>query len=535
MCGVKQHVVLDVGLDTFNVYKPSTHKFSWRLSAWRKRRQRRFLPLALFRGSTGQSRVDRRVEQRRGRALRLGLRRIRLRLGLCGGGRTGGGDRGEIWGGGGGRGGGWGGGGEPAPPAWEFLKILSPPSFFMATFSRRTALLQTLLAFSVSFSGYNFLREVESLGINYGQVGNNLPPPGNVLELLQSLNLTKARIYDTNPQVLTAFADSNIDIIVTVENEILADLMNPEAALEWVSTHISPYFPATKISGISVGNEVFTGDDTALMANLVPAMESIHAALLQLGLDQFIHVSTASSLAVLGESYPPSAGCFLPELAGIMPQFLQFLESTKSPFWINAYPYFAYKDDPASVSLDYVLFNPNSGMVDPYTKLQYDNMLYAQVDAVVFAVTRMGFGDVEVRVSETGWPSKGDSNEVGATTENAAVYNRNLLRRQLAEEGTPVRANVRLEVYLFALFNEDLKPGPTSERNYGLFQPDESMAYNVSLTALSWSSSTSSASISLTSSATQVITAQTSTFSISKFRGIVRYSLRVRPRGIPLP
>lgn len=354
---------------------------------------------------------------------------------------------------------------------------------------------------------------ISSFGINYGQVANNLPPPDKVLDLLSALKLTKARIYDTNPQVLTAFANSNIELIVTVENEMLAQLMSPQLALQWVTTHIKPYFPATKITGIAVGNEVFTDDETTtLIANLVPAMVSIHGALVQLGLDAYIKVSTASSLAVLQESYPPSAGSFKTEVSGVMYQLLQFLSSTKAPFWINAYPYFAYKDDPQRISLDYVLFNPNSGMVDPYTKLHYDNMLYAQVDAVVFAIAKMGFNGVEVKVSETGWPSKGDENEVGATVANAAVYNRNLLRRQLGGEGTPLRPRMRLEVYLFALFNEDLKPGPTSERNYGLFQPDGTMAYNVGLSALSTtsasssssSSSTSSASISFTSSATKV-------------------------------
>lgn len=149
-------------------------------------------------------------------------------------------------------------------------------------------------------------------------------------------------------------------------------------------------------------------------------------------------------------------------------------------------------------------------MVDPNTRLRYDNMLYAQVDAVVFAMAKLGFSDIEVRVSETGWPSKGDANEVGATVQNAAVYNRNLVWRQMRNEGTPLRPRSGLEVYLFALFNEDLKPGPTSERNYGLFQPDGKMAYNVGLssamstTSTPSSSSTSSATISLTSPATKV-------------------------------
>ncbi|KAL6197397.1 hypothetical protein ACLB2K_033006 [Fragaria x ananassa] len=368
--------------------------------------------------------------------------------------------------------------------------------------ARINAFLLCLLCFSA-------LQGVTSLGINYGQLGNNLLEPQKVLDLLSSLKVTKARIYDTNPQVLTAFANSGVELMVTIENAMLGQLMNPQAALQWVNAHIKPYVPATKITSIAVGNEVFTDDDTTvLLANLVPAMVSIQTALTQLGFDSYIKVSTPCSLAVLEESYPPSAGSFKTEVAGVMSQLLQFLQTTKAPFWINAYPYFAYKDNPNKISLDYVLFNPNSGMIDPYTKLHYDNMLYAQVDAAIFAMARLGFNGIEVKVSETGWPSKGDANEIGATLQNAAIYNRNLLRRQMANEGTPLRPRMRLEVYVFALFNEDMKPGPTSERNYGLFQPDGTMAYNVGLFALSTTSTTSStstASISdLSSSATKV-------------------------------
>ncbi|KAL2467394.1 Glycosyl hydrolase superfamily protein [Abeliophyllum distichum] len=382
----------------------------------------------------------------------------------------------------------------------------------MEAFLHRIALLHIFLGFLLTLSGFGSVREVESLGINYGQVGNNLPAPDKVLELLHSLRITKARIYDTNPQVLTAFANSNVELMVTVENQVLSTLMDQQQALQWVGTHIRPYFPATRITGIAVGNELFTGDDLTLINNVVPAMVSIHAALVKLGLDQYIHVTTPNSLAVLAESYPPSAGTFQSELTGIMSQILKFLADTKAPFLINAYPYFAYKDDSNRIPIDYVLFNRNPGMIDPYTKLHYDNMLYAQVDAVIFAMARLGFQGIEVKVSETGWPSRGDPNEIGATVQNAGIYNRNLMRRQLKNEGTPLRPNIRLETYIFALFNEDMKPGPTSERNYGIFQPDGTMVYNVGLSALSTTSSTStstststsSASISFTSNANQV-------------------------------
>lgn len=342
---------------------------------------------------------------------------------------------------------------------------------------------------------------MESFGINYGQVANNLPPPDKVLELLSTLNLTKTRIYDTNPQILSTFSKSNIEIIVTVENEILNQLDDPQQAVQWVTSHIIPYLPNTKITGIQVGNEVFTDDDTTLLQHLVPAVINIYNALAQLGYSN-IWVSTPSSLAVLEQSYPPSAGSFKSEISSMMYQFLNFLSTTKAPFWINAYPYFAYKDDPNGISLDYVLFNPNAGMVDPNTNLHYDNMLYAMADAVAFSIAKMGFKGIEVRVSETGWPSRGDSNEVGASPQNAATYNRNLLRRQMVNQGTPLNPRTRLEVYLFALFNEDLKPGPTSERNYGLFKPDESMTYNVGISIATPSSA--STSFSLASSGSKI-------------------------------
>ena len=158
------------------------------------------------------------------------------------------------------------------------------------------------------------------------------------------------------------------------------------------------------------------------------------------------------------------------------------------------------------MSLDYALSNPyHVGAIDPYTRLQYTSMLYAQVDAVAYATSQLGYNNIPVYVSETGWPSKGDTDEVGATVENARAYSRNLMLRQAAGEGTPLRPRQRLEVYLFALFNENMKPGPTSERNYGLYQPDgRTMVYNVGL----MQQSTSAASLSLAASpATKTVSA----------------------------
>lgn len=319
------------------------------------------------------------------------------------------------------------------------------------------------------------------VGINYGQIANNLPSPSRVAVLLKSLNISRVKLYDADPNVLRAFSNSDVEFIIGLPNDNLAAMTDPTKAQAWIQQNVQPFLPQTKITCITVGNEILSGTDKQLMSNLLPAMQSVHSALVSLELDDQVGVVTAHSLAILAESFPPSSGSFRQDLGGYLQPLLNFHSQINSPFLINAYPYFAYKDNPDEVSLDYVLFRPNQGTTDPVTNLKYDNMLYAQIDAVYSAIKAMGHTDIVVRISETGWPSKGDSNEAGATRDNAGIYNSNLLQRIAENQGTPARPSLPIDIYVFALFNEDLKPGPTSERNYGLYYPDGTPVYDIGL------------------------------------------------------
>lgn len=168
--------------------------------------------------------------------------------------------------------------------------------------------------------------------------------------------------------------------------------------------------------------QVLTGDDMKLMALLVPAMNNLQLALLGMDLHEKVKISTPSSMAVLSTSSPPSSATFKAQILPYVKQLLQFLSHTQSPFMVNAYPYFAYANDPKGVSLDYALFRAKQGVKDPQTGFTYGSLFDAQVDAVYFAIKAAGFnGHLPVFVSETGWPSSGDSNESGATMQNAQV------------------------------------------------------------------------------------------------------------------
>nr|KYP43901.1 Glucan endo-1,3-beta-glucosidase 14 [Cajanus cajan] len=320
-----------------------------------------------------------------------------------------------------------------------------------------------------------------NFGINYGQKANNLPSHSRVASLINSLNVTRIKLYDADPNVLSAFSNSDVEFIIGLEDESLQSMRDPSKAQNWIQNHVQPYISQTKITCITVGNEVFNYNDTQLSANLLPAMQSVYNALVSLGLAQEVTVTTAHSFNILATSFPPSSGAFRQDLIQYIQPLLNFHAQIKSPFLINAYPFFAYKDNPDQISLSYVLFQPNPGSTDPYTNLHYDNMLYAQIDAVYAAIKALGHTDIEVRISETGWPSKGDPDEVGATPENAEIYNSNLLKRIEQKQGTPAKPSVPIDIFVFALFNENMKTGPLSERNYGLYYPDGTPVYNIGL------------------------------------------------------
>lgn len=144
--------------------------------------------------------------------------------------------------------------------------------------------------------------------------------------------------------------------MVGLGNEYLSKMKDTNKAQTWIKTNLQPYLPSTNITSIFVGNEVLTFNDTSLTSNLLPAMQSVHTALINLGLHKQITVTTTHSLAILQTSYPPSSGTFRPDLAPCLASILTFQAKTGSPFLINAYPYFAYKDNPKQVLIEFSLF-----------------------------------------------------------------------------------------------------------------------------------------------------------------------------------
>uniref|UniRef100_A0A0D9VDF6 glucan endo-1,3-beta-D-glucosidase n=1 Tax=Leersia perrieri TaxID=77586 RepID=A0A0D9VDF6_9ORYZ len=332
---------------------------------------------------------------------------------------------------------------------------------------------------------------VGTYGVNYGRIADNLPPPTEVVKLLRMSRIKNVKIYDADHSVLDAFRNSGLNLVIAITNGEVKDIAaSPAKAMDWLNENVQPYYPSTKIVGITVGNEILGGADSGLAEALVGAVANVHGALRMLRLEERIEVTTPHSEAVFANSYPPSACVFRDDLMVYLKPLLDFFSGTGAPFYVNAYPFLAYMSDPQHIDVNYALFKPNSGIFDAKTNLHYDNMFEAQVDAAYFALEAAGYPNMEVRVAETGWASAGDPTEAGAGPENARIYNYNLRKRLFLRKGTPYRPNRPVKAYIFALFNENLKPGPSTERHYGLFKPDGSVSIDLGFKGLVPSSST---------------------------------------------
>ncbi|KVI08351.1 Glycoside hydrolase, catalytic domain-containing protein [Cynara cardunculus var. scolymus] len=337
------------------------------------------------------------------------------------------------------------------------------------------------------FTTFSFRATATIIGVNYGRLGDNLPSPSRSIQLLQTMNAAHVKLYDADHEILQLLSTTKLEVTIMVANhEISAIASSQRLADQWVYEHILNHYPDTMIRFVLVGNEILsyttTDQDKQIMKDLVPAMARIWTSLTTEGIND-IKIGTPFAMDVVESTFPPSTGRFKPEIVHEIVPLLDFLSGTDSLFFIDVYPYFSWSANPMSITLDYALLNGNQTYTDLGSGLTYTNLLDQMLDSVFFAMARLGYNNVMIGIAETGWPHEGEWNEYGTNRENAAVYNRNIVRKMTAVPpvGTPARPGVTIPTFIFSLYDENQKFGPESERHWGLLHPDGRPVYEVDL------------------------------------------------------
>ncbi|GLT54547.1 hypothetical protein SLA2020_277390 [Shorea laevis] len=165
-----------------------------------------------------------------------------------------------------------------------------------------------ILSLFISLSGAEISGKV---GVNYGQLGDNLPSPSRSVELIKSLKAKRVKIYDANPDILKALKHTGHSSLHhgaqpahrhISSNETLAD--------KWVRSNVVPFYredhdplPPRRQRNHQLHRHPNLGQSSTCNAQNQKFLKSPWPS-------RKIKVGTPSAMDVLQSSFPPSNGTF---------------------------------------------------------------------------------------------------------------------------------------------------------------------------------------------------------------------------------
>ncbi|XP_020586340.1 glucan endo-1,3-beta-glucosidase 8-like [Phalaenopsis equestris] len=342
-------------------------------------------------------------------------------------------------------------------------------------------LLWTTALFTAAFL---FLSATASLGVNWGTITFHRLPPKTVARLLHDNGIKKVKLFDVDHYTMETLSGTGIEVMIAVNNLLLAPMNNYATAKAWVQSNVTHYRThyRVNITHVAVGNEPFLKDYKDMFTNVTfPALKNIQRALDEAGLGDQIKATIPLNADIYYSPWwnpVPSAGKWRDDVADLMSDIVKFYNRTGAPFTVNIYPFFSLYIDP-NFPADFAFFDGKGKTVSD-GDFVYTNVFDANYDTLLAALKSEGCGEVPIIVGEVGWPTDGD---VHANTSIAGRFYRGITQKIAKKTGTPQRPKEDIEVYLFGLFDEEAKsilPGPF-ERSWGIFTTDGKPKFPVDL------------------------------------------------------
>ncbi len=315
-----------------------------------------------------------------------------------------------------------------------------------------------------------------TIGVNFSNTFQSSKEKVDAVSAASQIKATGVRTVKmfTYNQIdcISAFAAQELQVLVDVPNGDLKACANNDAATINAIIKVLTDNPTT-IPMICVGNEPL-GEwwNNAYSPYLVAALTNIKAAIKVKGLST--KVTVPFNYAIMGNSYPPSAGTLNSNLKNIILDVCTILKADDSVFMINVYPFITQNNQP-SIPLDYCLFTAknDSGVWVHDGNYTYKNIFDAMYDALYVALGNNNYGDLPIVIGEAGWPTGPVASYPSATNTNAQTFNQNLIKHCKSGNGTPRRSG-KIPCFLFEMYDENTKPtgAGTYENHWGTYGYD---------------------------------------------------------------
>ncbi|KAF8687639.1 hypothetical protein HU200_042556 [Digitaria exilis] len=318
------------------------------------------------------------------------------------------------------------------------------------------------------------------VGVNWGSQLSHPLLPSSVVKMLKDNGIARVKMFDADPWPVGALVDSGIEVMLGIPNDMLMTMNSYGSAQDWVKENVTAYGDKLKLKYVAVGNEPFLkAYNGSFMKTTFPALKNVQKALYEAGVgDKVKAVVPLNADVYVSPDDKPSSGAFRPDINGLMTDMVKFLHDHGAPFVVNIYPFLSlYQSD--DFPFEFAFFDGGKNIQDK-GGISYTNVFDANYDTLVNALKKAGVPKLKVIVGEAGWPTDGNKN---ANLKLARRFYDGLLKKLSKNEGTPVRPG-KMEVYLFGLFDEDMKsiaPG-NFERHWGIFTYDGKPKFPIDLT-----------------------------------------------------
>ncbi|XP_039117269.1 glucan endo-1,3-beta-glucosidase 8-like [Dioscorea cayenensis subsp. rotundata] len=318
-------------------------------------------------------------------------------------------------------------------------------------------------------------------GVNWGTMASHQLPPSTIVRMLKDNYINKVKLFDSDPSIVTAFAKTNIELILGIPNNQLSHLAKDyNNAKNWITNNITQYLNTGhyNIKYIAVGNEPFLQSyNGAFMDVTLPALKNIHRALIDANIAHHIKPVVPLNADVYNSPTTnplPSAGNFRSDIHKLMLQLVHFLNFIHSPFIVNIYPFLSLYQNP-NFPINFAFFDTKTKPLND-SGVIYTNVFDANLATLKWSIKKAGVLNMQVIIGEIGWP-----------TDGYVHANVKLAKRFYIGFLSHIRNKHKdMQVYIFSLMDEDLKsvlPG-NFERHWGIFTYDGKPKFELDLSGL---------------------------------------------------